>query len=149
MNKFRLVLTFRLALTLIGLVCILLAIKFLTNGMNQSGRIRVSTPVNHASRTPAALSASSIALPAAQENVKYGLLVGQYTVKSEAEAMAVRAGGTVFKVTDNTGQSWWATLVGPYNSVKDAHDHLDDVAARLTPAPRIPVVKWPQSSKER
>lgn len=142
------VIKLRVALTLIGLVAILLAIHFLTSGSGQSGRIRIPVARSNSTQTPAASSGLNAAVPAAQENVKYGLLVGQYAVESEAQAMALRADGTAFKVADAAGRSWWATIVGPYGSVKDARDHSNDVAARLkTPALQMPIVKWPQTAR--
>lgn len=146
--KFRLVLAVRLLLTLIGLAAILLAIHFIAGGPGQSGRIRIPVAGDKSAQTPATSSASDVALPATRDNVKYALLVGQYANESEAQAMASRVGGTALKVTDNAGTSWWATLVGPYESVQDARDHANDVAARLkTSAVQIPVVKWPSATR--
>lgn len=148
MIKFRLLLAIRLLLTLIGLAAILLAVHFLAGGPGQSGRVRIPVAVSKPTQPPATLPASDDVLPASRDNVKYGLLVGQYTDQTEAQAMAGRAGGTALKVTDNAGTSWWATLVGPYESVQDARDHSNDVAARLKmSAAQIPVVKWPPAAK--
>ena len=148
MIKFRLLLAIRLLLTLIGLAAILLVIHFLAGGPGQSGRIRIPVAASKSTQSPATLPATDNAQPASRDNMKYGLLVGQYTDEAEAQAMAGRAGGTALNVTDNAGTSWWATLVGPYDSVQDARDHSNDVAARLKmSAAQIPVVKWPPAAK--
>ncbi|MGH8372292.1 MAG: hypothetical protein ACRETO_06140, partial [Gammaproteobacteria bacterium] len=86
------VIKLRVLLTLIGLVSIVLAIHFLTRGISQSGRVRIS-----------AAHANTQRIPANSGELKYGLEVGLYAAKSDAQAIAARVDGTVFSVADASG----------------------------------------------
>lgn len=136
----------RVALTLVGLVAILLAIHFLTSGLGQSGRIRIPAVRNDSAQAPAALSGSNAALPAKPGESEYGLLVGHYINKSDAQTIATRVDGAVSGIVDSSGKNWWVVVVGPFSSAKDAQKHSSTVAGRLNiPAASMSVIKWPQT----
>jgi hypothetical protein len=136
----------RVALTLVGLVAILLAIHFLTSGLGQSGRIRIPAGRNEPAQASAALSGSNAALPAKPGESEYGLQVGHYSNRSDAQAMAARVDGAVFSIVDSGGNNWWVVVVGPFSSAKDAQKHSSTVAGRLNvPAASMSVIKWPQT----
>jgi hypothetical protein len=140
------VIKLRVLLTLIGLVSIVLAIHFLTRGMSQSGRVRISAAHADTQRIPATSSGLNIALPASSGESKYGLEVGVYAAKSDAQAIAARVDGTVFGAAGAGGKTWWVTIVGPYSSAKEAREHSGIVAVRLNvPAQSMSVTKWPQT----
>jgi SPOR domain len=134
------VIKIRVALTLIGLVAIVLAVHFLTSGLSQSGRVRISTARSELAQIPA----SHAGLSSTQSKSKYGLQAGQYINKPEAQAIAARVNGSVFRIIDAEGKSRWLVVVGPYGSIKEAREHSSNIATRLNvAAPSMSVIKWP------